>query len=76
MLLAMGNQVIHCAVSLGDHRSLVCWMDADDLMSSSYRLSSKQLQAYRDFAGDGVYRVLVGLEDAEDLCENLAQVLG
>jgi methionine-gamma-lyase len=51
-------------------------MDADDLMSSSYRRSGKQLQAYRDFAGDGVYQVLVGLEDAEDLCENLAQVLG
>jgi len=76
MSLAMGNQVIHYAVSLGDHRSLVCWMDTDDLMSSSYRLSGKQLQAYRDFAGDGVYRVLVGLEDPEDLCENLAQVLG
>ena len=75
MLLAMGNQVIHYPVSLGDHRSLVCWMDTDDLMSSSYRLSGKQ-QAYRDFAGNGVYRVLVGLEDAEDLCENLAQVLG
>ena len=50
-------------------------MDTDDLMSSSYRLSGKQ-QGYRDFAGNGVYRVLVGLEDAEDLCENLAQVLG
>jgi len=45
-------------------------------MSSSYRLSGKQLQAYRDFAGDGVYLVSIGLEDPEDLCENLAQVLG
>jgi cystathionine beta-lyase/cystathionine gamma-synthase len=50
-------------------------MDTDDLMSSSYRLSGKQLQAYRDFAEDGVYRVFVGLEDPEDLCENLTQVL-
>jgi methionine-gamma-lyase len=50
-------------------------MDTDDLMSPSYRLSGKQLQAYRDSAGDGVYRVFVGLEDPEDLCENLAQVL-
>ena len=51
-------------------------MDTDDLMSSSYGLSGKQLQAYRDFAGDGVYRVSVGLEDPEDPCENLARVLG
>ena len=51
-------------------------MDTGDLMSSSYRLSGKQLQAYRDFAGDGVYLVSIGLEDPEDLCENLAQVLG
>ena len=51
-------------------------MDTDDLMSSSYRLSGKQLQAYRDFAGDGVYRVFVGLEDPEDPCEDLARVLG
>ncbi|MDG2237599.1 MAG: PLP-dependent aspartate aminotransferase family protein [Arenicellales bacterium] len=69
-------QIIHYAVSLGHHRSLICWMDTDDLMSSSYRLSGKQLQAYRDFAGDGVYRVSVGLEDPEDLCEDLARVLG
>ncbi|MDE0976884.1 MAG: PLP-dependent transferase [Arenicellales bacterium] len=51
-------------------------MDTDDLMSSSYQLSGKQLQAYRDFAGDGVYRVFVGLEDPEDPCEDLARVLG
>jgi len=69
-------QVIHYAVSLGHHRSLICWMDTDDLMASSYRLSGKQLQAYRDFAGDGVYRVSVGLEDPEDLCDDLVRVLG
>ena len=69
-------QVIHYAVSLGHHRSLICWMDTDDLMASSYRLSGKQLQAYRDFAGDGVFRVSVGLEDPEDLCDDLVRVLG
>jgi len=51
-------------------------MDTDDLMASSYRLSGKQLQAYRDFAGDGVFRVSVGLEDPEDLCDDLVRVLG
>ncbi len=69
-------EVIHYAVSLGHHRSLICWMDADELMASTSSLSGEQLSAYRDFAGDGVYRLSVGLEDPEDLCEDLAKVLG
>jgi len=69
-------EVIHYAVSLGHHRSLICWMGTDDLMASSYGLSGEQLAAYREFAGDGVYRLSVGLEDPDDLCEDLARVLG
>jgi methionine-gamma-lyase len=69
-------EVIHYAVSLGHHRSLICWMDTNELMASTYALSGEQLSAYRDFAGDGVYRLSVGLEDPEDLCEDLAKVLG
>jgi methionine-gamma-lyase len=51
-------------------------MDTNELMASTYALSGEQLSAYRDFAGDGVYRLSVGLEDPEDLCEDLAKVLG
>ena len=51
-------------------------MGTDDLMASSYGLSGEALAAYRDFAGDGVYRLSVGLEDPDDLCEDLARVLG
>ena len=68
-------EVIHYAVSLGHHRSLICWLGTDDLMASTYRLQGDQLAAYREFAGDGVYRLSVGLEDPEDLCEDLARVL-
>ena len=68
--------VFHYAVSLGHHRSLIYWMSTADLMTFSYRLAPEQLQSYRDFAGDGVFRVSVGLEDAEDLCADLDQVLG
>ncbi|SVD41760.1 uncharacterized protein METZ01_LOCUS394614, partial [marine metagenome] len=38
-------EVIHYAVSLGHHRSLICWMGTDDLMASSYGLSGEQLAA-------------------------------
>jgi methionine-gamma-lyase len=69
-------QVIHYAVSLGHHRSLICWLGTDDLMASSYHLSDEQLAAYREFAGDGVFRLSVGLEDPEDLSADLARVLG
>jgi methionine-gamma-lyase len=68
-------QVIHYAVSLGHHRSLICWLGTDDLMASSYHLTGDALRAYREFAGDGVFRLSVGLEDPEDLCQDLARAL-
>jgi cystathionine beta-lyase/cystathionine gamma-synthase len=68
-------QVIHYAVSLGHHRSLICWLGTDDLMTSSYHLTGDALTAYREFSGDGVFRLSVGLEDPEDLCEDLARAL-
>ena len=68
-------RVFHYAVSLGHHRSLIYWLGTDDLMATSYRLEGAQLNAYRAFAGDGVFRISIGLEDPEDLCEDLAQVL-
>ena len=68
-------QIIHYAVSLGHHRSLICWLGTDDLMASSYHLTGDALRAYREFAGDGVFRLSVGLEDPEDLCGDLARAL-
>ena len=68
--------VFHYAVSLGHHRSLIYWMGTKDLIENSYCLNAKQLESYRRYAGDGVFRISVGLEDAEDLCDDLAQALG
>ena len=68
-------RVIHYAVSLGHHRSLVYWIGTDAIMESSYRLAGAQLAAFREFAGDGVLRLSVGLEDPEDLCRDLDAVL-
>lgn len=67
--------IIHYAVSLGHHRSLIFWMPTEALMASSFRLHGAQLAAYRDFAGDGVFRLSVGLEDPEDLIADLETVL-
>ena len=69
-------RVIHYAVSLGHHRSLVFWMDTPSLMETSFRLGGPQLESYRAFAGDGIFRMSVGLEDPDDLCEDLERVLG
>lgn len=69
-------EVIHYAVSLGHHRSLIYWMDTAGLMQSSFRLEGSQLDAYRDYAGDGIFRLSVGLEDAADLIADLDRALG
>jgi len=68
-------EVIHYAVSLGHHRSLIYLMQTDDLIGSSYRLEGAELDKYRDVAGDGVFRLSIGLEDSKDLIADLGQVL-
>ncbi|NOD76462.1 MULTISPECIES: PLP-dependent aspartate aminotransferase family protein [unclassified Ruegeria] len=68
-------KIVHYAVSLGHHRSLIFWMGTEALMQTSFRLEGAQLESYRDYAGDGVFRLSVGLEDPEDLIADLEQVL-
>jgi len=74
--MARELRVIHYAVSLGHHRSLVFWMDTPSLMETSFRLEGAQLESYRAYAGDGIFRMSVGLEDPDDLREDLGRVLG
>ncbi|MCU9836682.1 aminotransferase class I/II-fold pyridoxal phosphate-dependent enzyme [Ruegeria sp. WL0004] len=69
-------EIIHYAVSLGHHRSLIFWMGTQGLMDSSFRLEGRQREAYRAFAGDGIFRLSVGLEDPEDLVADLDRALG
>lgn len=68
-------EVVHYAVSLGHHRSLIYWIPTDALMRSTFRHEGELLKRYRDFAGDGVFRFSVGIEDAEDICADLDEVL-
>ena len=68
-------QLIHHAVSLGHHRSLIYWIDTEELVAQTYRLEGEALARFRDEAGDGVLRLSVGLEDAADICADLDQAL-
>ncbi len=68
-------EVIHYAVSLGHHRSLIYLMETNDLIDSSYRLEGKEREKYEAVAGEGLFRFSVGLEDANDLIEDLRQIL-
>jgi methionine-gamma-lyase len=64
-------EIIHYAVSLGHHRSLIFWMETEGLMDTSFRLAGAAAEDYRAYAGDGIFRLSVGLEDPEDLIADL-----
>jgi len=74
--LAKRLEIIHYAVSLGHQRSLIFHLPTDDLLRSSFHMDAAQEASYRHFAGDGVFRLSVGLETPEDLIRDLEQALG
>ncbi len=75
-LFADNLQLIHYAVSLGHHRSLIFYMPSGDLLKTSFKLSSEeQLESWKLFAGEGLFRLSVGLENVEDIITDLKLVL-
>lgn len=68
-------KVAHYAFSLGHQRTIVVLLDTQDMMNSTYQLEGAQLEDYRRFAGDGVFRLSVGLEAVDDLIADLDQAL-
>jgi methionine-gamma-lyase len=68
-------EIIHYAVSLGHHRSLVYWIGTEEIEKSTFRHQGEALRRYREYAGDGVFRLSVGIEAAGDLCADLDRVL-
>jgi len=68
-------RVIHYAVSLGHHRSLIFYLPTDELLATSFKLNHNQAMSYRAYAGDGIFRFSTGLEDAADLIDDLDQCL-
>ena len=73
--LAGRLRMVAYAVSLGSTKSLLFYIPTDDLLRSSFVLSGADEVAYREAAGDGVFRVSVGLEDADDIIADLEQGL-
>jgi cystathionine beta-lyase/cystathionine gamma-synthase len=70
-------QIIHYAVSLGHHRSLIFYLHSKDLLGTSFKFATKaQLASWNKFAGEGIFRLSVGLEDADDIIRDLEQALG
>lgn len=68
-------KVFFYAYSIGHQRSLAVLLKTDDLMKSTYRLSPEQKQQYLEYAGNGVFRLSIGLEAVEDLMDDLASIL-
>jgi cystathionine gamma-synthase/methionine-gamma-lyase len=73
--LAERLRVFSYAVSLGKTQSLIFYIPADDILRTSFHLQGRAEADYRAWTGDGTFRVSVGLEDADDLIEDLAQAL-
>ena len=73
--LAERLKVAHYAFSLGHQRSIVVLLDTEEMMSSTYQLQGAALEDYRRFAGEGVFRLSIGLEAASDLIGDLDQAL-
>ncbi len=67
--------VIHYAVSLGHHRSLIYLMQTEDLVETSYALTGEERDKFVDVAGEGLFRFSVGIEDPADIIEDLERVL-
>lgn len=69
-------KIIHYAVSLGHHRSLIFYLDSKELFETTFKFSTqKQLDSWNTFAGEGIFRLSVGLENADDLIADLEQAL-
>jgi methionine-gamma-lyase len=73
--LAKRLKIVHYAVSLGHHRSLVFYLSTADLLRTSFKLTAGQEASYRSYGGDGIFRMSVGLEDPEDIIKDLEQAL-
>ena len=69
-------RVIHYAFSLGHQRSICVLIPTADIQTSTFRMEGDALGRYRDWAGDGLFRLSVGLEDPADLIADLTRALG
>ncbi len=73
--LAERLRIVHYAFSLGHQRSLVVLLDTEEMMTSTFRLTGEALSDYRAYAGDGLFRLSIGLETPADIIADLDQAL-
>lgn len=73
--LAERGRLITYATSLGTTRTVILHCDTADLQRTTYRFDDDHLARYRAWAGDGVFRLSPGIEDADDLAAELADLL-
>jgi len=74
--IAREARVFDYAFSIGHQRSLAVLLKTGDLMTgATFALNPAQLADYRRYAGAGVLRLSIGLEDTQDLIEDLDHVL-
>jgi len=73
--LAEKVQVFSYATSLGHAHSLLFYYPSDLYFDSLPYLSEEQKAGIRDWAGEGIVRASIGLEDPDDLIADLDQAL-
>ena len=73
--MAHESEVFDYAFSIGHQRSLVVLLKTQDLLRSTFALDAAQLADYRRYAGDGVLRLSIGLENTQDLIDDLDHAL-
>ncbi|NWK78788.1 PLP-dependent aspartate aminotransferase family protein [Aquitalea sp. LB_tupeE] len=67
--------IIKFATSLGQSQTLILYCDTADLQKTTFQLDSEHLEKYKEFAGDGFFRLSVGLESSDDLINDLRKAL-
>lgn len=73
--IARHARIFTYAVSLGKQRSLIYYIPTWDVLRTSFHLTEAQKESYHMYAGAGIFRTSIGLDDPEDLCEDLEQIL-
>ena len=68
-------RILHYAFSLGHQRSICVHIGSDEIQRSTFRMEGAALSRWTDWAGDGVFRLSVGLEDPADLIADLSRAL-
>jgi len=68
-------RVIHYAFSLGHQRSICVLIGTDEIQRSTFRMEGTARKRWQDWAGEGVFRLSVGLEDPADLIADLDRAL-